>query len=66
MENRIEKMRGRPGRPVDQFKTNGEYIRTFNSITEASKDTHIPKGNICFCCNGNYHTAGRYIWRYAE
>lgn len=49
---------------VSQYDLKGNFIKTFNSITEAKNETNI--SSISGCCNGKYKTAGGYIWRYAD
>jgi len=49
---------------VSQYDLDGNWIRDYDSIYEASEDTGINKGNICECCRGKYKSAGKYIWRY--
>lgn len=43
-------------------------VRTFDSITDASKATGIPYYSISKCANGTkgYHTTGGFGWDYAE
>ena len=52
-------------RIVNQYNKQGKLLKTFNSITEAAKQTNINLGNICSCCIGTYKSAGGYIWKYA-
>lgn len=53
---------------VNQYNKQGELIKTWNSITEASKMLNIDKGHISACCKHkkNYNTSGGYRWEYAE
>lgn len=46
----------------------GEYIKTFNSIDEASKETGTNRTTISQVASNNYgrRSAGGYIWRYAK
>lgn len=55
-------------KPVEQYDLDGNYIRTWISANEASKQTGIGQGNISNCCNGKpgFKTAGGFIWRFAE
>lgn len=46
---------------IGQYNINGEFIKKWNSITEAKK--HI-KGDILSCCLGKQKTAGKFIWKY--
>ena len=43
-----------------------ELNTIFNSLAEAERATNIKAGNICWCCKGNWLSAGGYHWRYAE
>jgi len=49
---------------VQQYDLNNQLIQEFNSISEASKVTNIPTGNISKNCKGKLKTAGGYIWKY--
>lgn len=63
-------------KPVSQFTKDGDYIATYPSIHQASKDTGIHISHISACCqhkvkikNGQKYvtrTAGGYIWSYAS
>lgn len=49
-------------------KNTNSVLKTFNSLAEASKVTHISKSTIFDVCNNRQykHTAGGYKWRYAD
>lgn len=49
---------------VKQYDLNENYIKTYNSIIEASKELGIYKSNISKVCKGKMKTTGGYIWRY--
>jgi hypothetical protein len=49
---------------VNQYNTNGEFIRQWNSIKEAKKCLNIKNAHISQVCQGQRKTAGGYIWRY--
>lgn len=49
---------------VKQYDLNGNYIKTYNSIIEASKELGIYKSNISKVCKGKMKTTGGYIWKY--
>jgi len=51
-------------RMVEQYTIDGIYIKTFNSITEASKATNGTTSNISKCCKGARKSVGGYIWKY--
>ena len=54
------------GKAVSQFTLEGEFIKTYPSVTEAERETGITNSNISSCCNGKhgYKSAGGYIWKY--
>lgn len=57
----------REGKPVNQYELNGSELRlinTFNSVSEASKETSIPESNIVACLTNNRSSAGGYFWKY--
>lgn len=56
---------GMQPRAVESIDYGGETKR-YESISEASRQTHISIGNICSCCNGKRKTAGKRKWRYAK
>lgn len=51
-------------RKVKQYDLQGNFIKTWNSITEAQKKLKI--NNISFVCNKLRKTAGGYVWVYAD
>ena len=51
---------------VIQYNLNHEQIQEYSSISEASRQTNIPTGNISKNCKGGLKTAGGYIWKYKE
>ena len=44
----------------------GEVLRSFDSITEASKELSINSSNISMVCKGTRKRAGAYGWRYLD
>lgn len=49
---------------VIQFDINGKYIKTYQSIQEASQITQTNRTSIIGVLKGNYKTANNFIWRY--
>ena len=48
---------------VLQFTLEGEYIKTYGSISEAALDNNLrPDGHISTCINGKTNQCGGYIW----
>ena len=52
-------------KPVKMFTLDGEYIKTFSTIKDASKELGIADTHISDCCKGKFKKSGGYIWRYA-
>lgn len=65
--------------PICQYTLDGEFIKKYSSIEEASKENHIGNGDIIRCCKGgrylkvngqmkwyNITKCGGYKWKYAE
>lgn len=55
-----------PSVRVAQYDLDGNFIREWDSIKEASEKTNST--HISMCCRGHkkYKTSGGYIWKYAE
>ena len=53
-------------RQVNQYDKDYNFIATYASIEEASKQTGIGHSSIWMCCNHRYKTAGNFIWSYAQ
>lgn len=51
---------------IDLLSTNGEYIRTFTNVIEASEIMKVKKKGIHKCCRGDAKTYMGYIWKYNE
>ena len=53
-------------RAVEQYTLNGEYVKTYGSLTLAAEATGIKVTGIGACCRGRYSNSGGYIWKYAS
>lgn len=53
-------------RRVNQMDMDGEHIKTFKHITEASKETGAPLTSIIKACKGIYQSSGGYKWEYTD
>lgn len=49
---------------IKQFSFNGNLIKEWNSIKEASIELNISSTQICECLNNKGNTAGGYLWSY--
>lgn len=53
-------------RKINQYDLEGNFIQSFNSLTEAAKSVNGNKGNISQVANGKYQTAYGYKWKYDD
>lgn len=53
-------------RPVRQYNLDGQWLMSFESATEAARQTGAQQSKITDCCKGNRRTAGGYQWRHEE
>ena len=51
---------------VVQKNLNGDIVKYYDSLSNASRSTGINLGNISSCCNGRYHSAGGFIWEFVD
>lgn len=68
----INKKKGHSGiknpasRAVNQYDTDGCFIKQWDYISLAAKELQIRLSNIVSVCKGKRKTAGGYIWKYAN
>ena len=51
---------------VLQYNLNGNFIKEWESIKEASRFLKINDSSISACCKHKQNKAGNYIWRYKK
>lgn len=51
-------------RKVVQYDINGNFIRVWDYIKQASDVLSVNKSSIGACCRGEQKTAGGFVWRY--
>ena len=51
---------------VDVFDMNWNYLRSFNSIKEASDTLKIPSSSICECAKGKIKSAKKHRFKYKQ
>ncbi len=59
-------IRGTNGKKVNQIDKNGNTIKTWVSLLEASKNLNIQSSGIHMVCNGKMKTSGGYHWKYVQ
>ena len=50
--------------PVLQYDSDGKFIKRYESISVASKETGVNQSSIWFSCTQRYHHGGGFIWCY--
>lgn len=63
---RNTKARISKSRPILQYDLQGNFIKEWFGIKNASENLNIDKSNIGECCRNKRKTAGGYIWRFKE
>lgn len=51
---------------INQYDMNMNFIRSWDSIQEASRELNIYASHICRCCKENIKSIKGYKWRYAD
>jgi group I intron endonuclease len=51
---------------IEQFSLDGDFIRRFDSIKNASILTNISESQLGRCLNNTYKTAGGFQWKYTN
>lgn len=68
-ETQIEKIRqgsmgnNNAGKSVTQYSLNNDYITTYKSAAEATRQTGCNYMDICNCIKGRVESCGGYIWK---
>ena len=62
----VKKATEKSKKKVKVFDKNGNYITTFNSITEASIKMNANASRITQCCRHRQKLCGGYRWEYAN
>lgn len=59
---RIETVKRKTSKPINQYDLLGNFINKFPSISEASRRTHIDASNIIKVIKGKYKQTKGYVW----
>lgn len=62
----IEKTRIAKSIPILQYDMYGNFIRRWDSATQAEREIGISKDTISNVCRGKFRHAGFYVWKYAD
>lgn len=53
-------------RKIDQYDLQDNFIQSFSSVIEASKQLNIERRGISACLKKRYHKSGGFKWRYHD
>lgn len=62
----IRMMEGRNFKPVIQLSKNGEFIKKWDKMSDACKETGADCSSLIRVCKGKQKTCVGYIWKYLE
>ena len=65
-EAKIKGVNNKNNLAVIQMNMQGEYIKSFHSISEAKRATHIDDSSISKACNKKAKHAGGFTWKYRD
>lgn len=68
LQERLSNMRGHDGRnkkPVAQIREDGQVVKIFESVAQASRETKTARASIYLSCRGNNKKANGFYWSYA-
>lgn len=60
------KNNARLSRKVEQYDINGNLLKSFVSVKEASDYSKLDNTSIIHCCAGRRKTGGGFVWKYAN
>lgn len=60
------KHKERKVKKVNQYDLNGKFIKQWDFIKNIGAELNISCSHVSAVCRGKRHTAGGYIWRYAN
>lgn len=61
---RVQRIAEKNNKPILQFDLDGNFIKEYESITQASKELNNSLNNISQCCLGRSRTSKGYIFRF--
>lgn len=50
---------------IEQYSKDGQLLKPWGSMSDASRATGISVNSISRCCRGGIKSAGGYVWKYA-
>jgi hypothetical protein len=62
----INTLSERKRKQIGQYSHNNVFIRSWGSISEASKQCQINPSNVSMACSGKRKSAGGFLWKYMD
>lgn len=62
--SRFKKYNDSIKKKINQYDMNMNFIKSWDSIQQASRELNICASHICRCCKGNIKSIKGYKWRY--
>lgn len=53
-------------RKIVQYDLQGNFVKIWNSISDAGRELNIARANISACCRNKRKNAGGFIWKYHD
>ena len=54
----------RISKKINQFSLDGNFIRSWSSMTQIKRELRIDQASISKCCTGKLKSAGKFVWKY--
>lgn len=61
---RLKRVKSKVAKPILQFDLEGNFLKQYPSLMDASRETNLNQSTMSHCANGKYKTCGGYIWKY--
>lgn len=49
---------------IDQYDKEGNFVKSFGSISDAANEIGCQSSGICFCLKGKLQTSAGFVWKY--
>lgn len=62
--SRTKKVIDSTSKPIEQYDKQGNFIKEWSSLAEASNELHISRGTLCSALKGDIKSCGGFQWKY--
>lgn len=60
----IAKTNGKGSKIICQYSLDGKYVKKYESVRQAARETGFDQGFLSACARGKYEAAYGYVWKY--